>query len=213
MYLASLFISALVLASGLSQPPSDPALTAGSLRWVRGHVTAVSPTLLTLKLRDSDLALTITPATHVVPASLSGRAATDLRPGALVEAHYTDRKGVRNAVLVVADVPDADSVSKRPGRSFRGLVRESKRNTLKLRVENKNRDVTLDKRTRLIDAGGQPLAVGSKEVSARLSGGEEVLVTYVEQNDDMMVNDLLISGSSLKALEIRQVRGPHPAVR
>jgi hypothetical protein len=212
MSLASLVIGALVLAGSPQPPPTDPALTAGSLRWVRGHVTAVSTTRLTLKLRDSDLALIITPGT-VVGASAGARAVTALAAGTFVEAHYSDRKGVRNAVLVIADVPDVDSASKRPGRSFRGLVRQSKRSTLKLRVENKNREVTLDKRTRLIDTGGQSLAVGAKEVSSRLSGGEEVLVTYVEQNDDMMVNDILISGSSLKALEIRQVRGPRPAVR
>jgi hypothetical protein len=216
MALPSLFVGLLVLAGGLWQQ-AQPAVAPipGNLRWVRGIVTAVSPDSLTLKLRENTLTLTIDPTTEVIrasPADRATRAPVDpLTVGSLIEAHYTDLKAIRRAVLIVGGVPGGSAASsKRPGRSYRGLVKETKRGTLSMRVETRTRSVKLDSRTKLTDTDGRPLAIGWKAIASQLWTGEEVLVTYDEQSDDMQVNDMTIFSSSQRALEIRKLRHVTP---
>ena len=211
MALRSLFVGVLVLAGG-SWQPSQPAAApvSGSLRWVHGIVTAVSPDSLTLKLRENTLTMTIDPTTEVVrtsPADHATRVPADaLIVGAPVEVHYTDRKAMRRAVFIIDRVPDGAALSKRPGRSYRGIVRGTKRGRLTMLVDTRTRGVGLDSRTKLTGTDGRSLAVGSKAIAGQLSASEEVLVTYDEQSDDMQVGDTTIFASSQRAIEIRKLR-------
>ncbi len=172
--------------------PQAVAPEPGQLRWVRGIVTAASPTSVTLRLRDRDL-------------TLSNEAGTAVVVGGRVEAHYTDRKGERRAVLFL-DTGTSGTLSKRPGRSYRGTVDRMRRGTLSLRVEGKRRNVTLDSRTTLSTTDGRALASGRRDVAAVLTDGEPLLVVYIEQSDDMMIGDVMIPGTTLVAREIRKLR-------
>ena len=193
MALLSLLAGVLVcLVSGA--PPQAVAPEPGQLRWVRGIVSAASPTSVTLRLRDGDL-------------TLSSESDARLVIGERVEAHYTDRKGERRAVLFL-DPGTSGTLSKRPGRSYRGTVDRMRRSTLSLRVEGRRRDVTLDSRTTLSTAGGRALASGRSDVAAALSDGEPLLVIYDEQSDDMMAGDVLIPGTARLAREIRRIGVP-----
>jgi hypothetical protein len=216
MTLRSLFLGVLVLAGGSWQQPQPAAApVSGHLRWVRGIVTAVSPDSVTLKLRNNTLTLAIDPTTEMVGTSFANpapRAPADLPVvGSLVAAHYTDRKNNRRAVLVVDGVPDGQAaLSKRPGRSYRGSVKGTKRGTLSMQVDTRTRGVKLDSRTKLTDTDGRSLAIGSKAIAGLLSAGEDVLVTYDDKSDDMYLGDTTISSNYQRAIEIRKLRHVGP---
>lgn len=211
MAFPSPFLGVLLLAGCLWQQ-AQPAVAPipGNLRWIRGVATAVSPDSLTLRLRDDSLTMTIDPTTEVVrasPVSRAPRAPTDLLTvGSLIEVHYTDLKAARRAVLIVDGVAGGSAASsKRPGRSYRGLVIETKRGTLSMRVETRARSVKLVSRTKLTDTDGRSLAIGWKAIASQLSAGEVVLVTYDEQSDDIVTGDTAIYSSYQRALEIRKL--------
>lgn len=197
MTLRSLIVCGLFLAaSGLY--PQGASLDPGQLRWVRGIVTTASSASMTLQLRDDTL--TIDLESGMAPAV-----------GERVEVHYTSRRRERRAVLIL-DAGNSDTLSWRPGRSFRGTLDRQGRGTLSLRVEDRRRDVALDSRTTLMATDGRALARGRGDVGAALAVGEPLLVIYAEQSDDMM----LMKGSTRKAREIRRLSGapsPRPALR
>lgn len=147
---------------------------------------------MTLQLRDDTLTIDLDPG--MAPAV-----------GARLEMHYSDRRSQRRAVLIL-DAGVSGTLSRRPGRSFRGTVDRLRRGTVSLRVEGRRRDVALDSRTTLLAVDGRALASGRADVGAALTDGEPLLVVYVEQNDDMMVGDVLVPGSTRKAREIRRLR-------
>lgn len=193
MSLLPLIVTSL-LATSLWQQPQPAA--PGQLRWIRGAVTDVSDSSVTLKLRDSSLTLARQPgATNEHTLAI----------GSTVDAHYTDRKGERRLVLVIAGPGVAGQLSKRPGHSYRGIVERTKWGTLSIRVEGRKRSVSLEKKTKLLAGDGTSLASGSKEISARLKAGDEVLVTYDEVSSDIPAGDIVIPSSSLRALEIRML--------
>ena len=212
MTLRSLFLGVLVLAGGSWQQPQPAAApVSGHLRWARGSVAAVSPDSLTLKLRDNTLTLAIDPTTEMVgtsPGDPAPRAPADLLVvGSVIEAHYSDRKNNRRAVLIVGPVPDDQAaLSKRPGRSYQGRVKTTKRGTLSILVGTRTRGVKLDSRTKLTDTDGRSLAIGSKAIAGLLSAGEDVLVTYDEKSDDLYLGDTTIFSSFERAIEIRKLR-------
>jgi hypothetical protein len=186
-------VLASLIATGLWHQPQTEA--PGKLRWVRGTVTSVTASSLTLKLRDSSVTLAIDAATTPSTAALSA--------GSTIEAHFTDRKGDRRAVLLLT--ASTGQLSKRFGQSYRGIVERTKRGTLSLRVEGRKRGVSLDKVTKLFASDGTALGSGSKEVSAQLKAGEMVLVTYDEVSSDIPAGDIVIPSSSERALEIRRL--------
>jgi hypothetical protein len=203
-----------VLAAGLSAVPAEPPQVAaasshGSFRWVRGSVTAVSPDSLILKLRNKSLTLTLDPATQVfrpggAAASVSGGLPV---VGSVVEAHYVEHRQVRRAAMIYEQGGgSSNELSKRPGTSYRGLANGLSRNTLKVRIDSKSRGVKVDAKTRLTDSDGRALAVGRKPIGALLAAGEEVLVTYANDSDDIIAGDVMIFGSTQRALEIRKLR-------
>lgn len=187
MSLFSFLAGALLLAGAAAQQPQDPPGPApGQLRWARGVVISASPDTLVLQLRSNTLALGIDAAAK--------------RPlGSVVEVHYSEQGDARRAVLVFDDQGSGpQELSKRPGRSFRGLVTKAKRSALSVRVERKTRQVTMDKHTRLTDASGHALASGSKEITPLLAVGDPVLVKFTEGGD----------GDADTALDIRRYLKP-----
>ena len=186
-------VFAALLATGLWQQPQAEA--PGKLRWVRGTVTAATASSVTMQLRDSSITL-------VVDAPLAQQAAA-LRAGSLIEAHFTDRKGDRRAVLFLSAA--TSELSKRAGHSYRGTVDRTKWGTLSINVEGRKRGVSLEKKTRLFAADGTALGSGSKEVSAQLKAGDAVLVTYDEVSSDIPAGDIVIPSSTQRALEIRRL--------
>jgi hypothetical protein len=100
--------ASVLLVAVLSQAPA-PAPAASPdlhyLRWVRATVIALGPEAITLKLRDREITLQRDAATEIVAADPAAVVAI----GATVEAHYTDRKNVRRAILLIADPGDPAS--------------------------------------------------------------------------------------------------------
>lgn len=189
----SLVVGVFVLATGVlrsSAPVAAPV--SGNLRWVHAAVATASPESLTLQLRDKTLTVALDPGARIVPV------------GSLVEVHYLEKPAPR-AVLILDGLPPETVVSKRAGRSYRGVVSRTKSQSVNLRVDNKNREVKMYSKTRLIGADGRVLVTGSKTVAAQMSVGEEVLVNYDQQSEDMMAGDILIPGSSDRALVIRKL--------
>jgi hypothetical protein len=179
MTLAPFAVALTLLTTGLLQ---QPAAAPGQLRWVRGVVSVASPGSIVVNFRDRSVTLSIDASTRML---------TTPAAGAVVEAHYTeDKPGFRAALIVEALSPD---VSKRPGRSYRGTVTRVRRSTLSLRVDGKNRSVQLESRE-------------LKELANQLAAGEEVLVAYDEQSDDIPAGDITISGTKHVARDIRRLR-------
>lgn len=207
MAFMALVVGVFVLASGhLPPPPSVVAQPSGHLRWVRGTVTDASSGSLTVQLRDKTLTLTTDRETRLVRPAANG-SATQPGVGSLIEVHYVDRKPSPRAVLILDGIPVAAPVSKRPGRSYRGVISRVKRSSVSIKVDARTRGVKMDSHTRLTGVDGGSLAVGWKAVAGQLSAGEDVLVVYDEQSDDINTGDLIIPGSYQRAVEIRKL-GP-----
>ncbi len=153
--LAAVLLVALTPQSAALADPATPV--SGKLRWVRGEVTAVSGDSLTLRLRSKPLVI-----------SLDGTAPPAV--GAIVEAHYTDKRGERRARLIFGLDPSSE-LSKRPGTSYRGVVKQVKRSSLSITVDSRSHGIGLMKKTRLVDAAGRALATGAKEIAAVLPAG------------------------------------------
>lgn len=112
--LAAVLLSANFLEfHAFSASPAAPI--SGRLRWVRGGVTAVSGSALTLRLRNKLLMISLDAA---APPAV----------GAIVEAHYTDKRCDRRAVLIFPAGRSA-APSKRPGTSYCGIVKRINRST------------------------------------------------------------------------------------
>jgi hypothetical protein len=105
------------------------------LTWVRGVVTAVTPTTVTAQYRNTTLQVAIDQATTVVLITPTGvmRAAAAipatayLNPGDTVEVHYRDT-GQRRTVryLWAGKSLDVGSISTRPGTSAAGFITDIK---------------------------------------------------------------------------------------
>lgn len=177
-------------ASDQSTAPTD------TLRWVRARLVAVSPESLTLALRDSHLTLTRDPSAGPAPSV-----------GSIVEVHYGDRNHIRRAVLVFASPGLSDEMlSKRPGRSFRGKVTRVGKSTLRLEVDGKRRDLTLDRKSTLVEKDRWAAAAsGTAGVLSRVQLGELLLVKYAEESNDLVVGDITLGGTDLKVIEVRRL--------
>ena len=189
----SLVVGVLVLAGGVwQQAPPVAAQNSGQLRWVRGAVIDVSPASLTVQLRNKTLTLSLTSDTRVVRPA--GDTSTD-RPqvGSLIEVHYVDKKPVQRAVLILSGTLGTAKVPRRAGYSYRGVISRTKNRDVYVRVDTKTRVVKMDSKTQLTGVDGQSLAIGWKVATTQLSAGDEVLVTYNQQEDDLL------------ALEIRKI--------
>ena len=192
MSLISLVVGVFVLTSGSWQPAPVTAQDSGKLRWVHATVAETSPTAITLQLRDKTLTLALDRDARVMPV------------GSLVEVHYVERPAPR-AVIILDSLPPDTVVSKRPGRSYRGVVTKARSGSVYVRVDNKNREVKMDSKTRLMAADGQVLTTGWKLVAPQLVVAEELLITYAQQSEDLMAGDLYLPGSSDRALVIRRL--------
>lgn len=188
--LAAVLLVALTPQSAAFGDPATPVL--GRLRWVRGEVAAVSGDSLTLKLRNKPLTLSLdgTPPPAV---------------GAIVEAHFTDKRGARRTALIF-DADRSSELSKRPGTSYRGVIRQIKRSRLSLTADTKSHGISLAKKTRLVDADGHAVATGTKAIAGLLPAGEDVLVKYEDDGGMIMVGDMMLAAGSDRAQEIRRLR-------
>ena len=184
-------------AYAVAQSTPDPA-AAVQLRWIRGVVISLSPDTAVLQLRTENVTVALDPVM-----------APSLRLNGLAEVHYTEKNGIRYAVLAFADAAaGAQQLSKRPGYSYRGVIKRVKRGAVDLQVANKSRELGLEKRTRLVDAQGSELALGSKAILSLLVAGQPVLVKY--EGDSAMVGsgDVTFFDSSEDAIEIRRLDTP-----
>lgn len=187
--LAAGLLGAIVFSPAAAEPPTP---VSGKLRWVRGEVTTVSGDALTLKLRDQSLTI-----------SLDGTAAPTV--GAIVETHYSDRRGERRVALIFA-AERASGLSKRTGTSYRGVLARIKRGNLWITADGRTHGISLEKKTRLIDADGSALATGSKEIAGLLPIGADVVVKEENDGGVMLIGETMVSAGSDQALEVRRLR-------
>jgi hypothetical protein len=186
---AAVVLTAFLLPTASTAAPAD----SGRLRWVRGVVTATSADSLTLKLRDKEFTIGLDAAFTPPPV------------GRLVEAHYSDARNVRTAVLIF-EADSSAALSKRPGTSYRGIVQRIKRGTVSLTANTKSHGVSIDRQTRLVGADGRAVANGAKAITAALPPGEDVLIKYEDDSAMTTVGDVLMFSGSDKALEIRKLQ-------
>lgn len=186
----SLVVGVFVLASGAwQQPPEVVAQKSGQLRWVRGSVTEVSPASLTVQQRDKTLTLTLDPDTRVVRPAADA-AATPVNVGAMVEVHYVDKKPAQRAVVILSGTLGTAKAPRRAGYSYRGVIRRTEKRDVYVGVDTKTRVVKMDSKTQLTSGLGQSLAIGWKVATTQLSAGDEVLVTYSQQEDDRVALEI-----------------------
>jgi hypothetical protein len=206
MTLSSMLVCALLVNPALAARGQTPfSGRSADLRWVRGVVVGLSADSLSLKLRDRELTLVLDASTQVIHSS-SSAADAQLGVGSAVEAHYVEKEGSRRAILVVSGVSaDPAARSKRPGRSYLGVVTKRKGHSVEMRVGTKTREVNVDSRTQLVDREGRPLGAGERSVLEKVLAGDTLLVKYEEQDDSTFVNDIYLPGSSRKAVEIRKL--------
>jgi hypothetical protein len=168
---------------------------AVTFRWVRGRVMSNTPGTIIVTLQGTRQ-LSVTCDARCDAAS----------PGSLVELHYSDRKGQKRAEYVFVG-PSADNeLSRKPGRSVRGIVARTRKSSVQLQVGSKKRSYEIERKAAFVEAGQwQPAASGRAEVIARLVVGESVLLKYEEQDSSIYVGDVLLPQTTLKALEVRRL--------
>lgn len=195
------FASALLLAFvSQAQPPAPAPPDLRNLRWVRASVSASSPDSITLKLRDREVTLLRDAATEIVAAD----AAAAVAVGAIVEAHYTDRKRVRRAILVIGDSGPGE-LSKRPKTSLRGTMLRVKWGALSVTSSGKTRGgLSFEKKSRLVDRDGRLLATGKDAISKILAQDADLLVKY-DTSGGLIAEGVDLGGSD-NIVEIRLLR-------
>lgn len=199
MSFAAFASAVLVAVVSLAQPPAPASPDLRNLRWVRASVSASSAESITLKLRDREITILRDATTEIVAAD----PAAAVTAGAIVEAHYSDRKGVRRAILLIADSGPGE-VSKRPKTSLRGTMLRVKRSTLSVTSGGKTRGLSFEKKSRLVDRDGRLLATGTNEISKILAQGADLLVKY-DTSGGLIVEGVDLGGSD-NIVEIRLLR-------
>ena len=197
MPLATVAFAVLLTLASLPQAPAPAAPDLRNLRWVRAEVVASTPDTITLKLRDREMVVQRDAGTEIIVPDPSAA----LAAGALVEAHYTERKGVRRAMAIIAD-PGPGELSKRAKSSLRGTVLQLKRSTLSMRSGEKTRALSLEKSSRLLDRDGRPLATGTDEIAKLLAVDADLLVKY--ESDVFVLEGVDLSGND-KVVELRRL--------
>lgn len=194
------FASVLLVVVSQAQPPAPISPDLRELRWVRARVSASSPESITLKLRDREITLLRNTATEIVAADPAAAVAV----GATFEAHYTDGKNVRQAILLIAN-PEPGELSKRWQSSVRGRMLRVKGGALQLTGGGKTRgSLAFEKKSRLVDRDGRLLATGKEAIVKLLAPDTELLVKY--NNEGGVTADGLDLGSSDNIKEIRILR-------
>lgn len=193
------FASAVLLTLAFLAQPSAPPPDLRNLRWVRATVSAATPDSVTLKLRDRELVVNRDAATEIVAVDPSAALAV----GAIVEAHYAERKGVRRAIVLIADAGPGE-ISKRPKSSLFGTVLRLKRSTLTVTSGGKTRSLALEKYSRLLDREGRVLATGKDAISKMLTADADLLVKY--EGDSGLIIEGVDLGGNDKVVETRRLR-------
>jgi hypothetical protein len=195
------FASALLLAvltSPQAAAPASPDLR--DLRWIRGTVIATGPQAVTLRLRDRDITLLHDGNTEFVATDRTAAVAI----GATVEAHYTDRKGVRRAVLLIGGLAPGH-VSKRPSTSVRGNMPRLSHGALSVTSGGKTRrSLAFERKSQLVDRDGRLLAIGKSEILKALPPDAEVVVKYNTEGG-VIVEGVDLGGND-NIVEIRLLR-------
>lgn len=186
----SLVVGAFVLASGVwQQPPPFAAPASGHLRWVRGSVTEISPASLTVQLSKKTLTLVLDANTRFLRPAADTSAA---RPsvGSVIDVHYVDKKPGQRAVAILSDPLGTAKPRWIAGHSYRGVITRIKNRDVDVRVDTKNRRVKFIKNSQVTGVDGQSLAIGYKAGPTQLSVGEEILVTWNQNEDDFEVLEI-----------------------
>jgi hypothetical protein len=124
--------------------------------------------------------------------------------GATVEAHYTDRKSVRRAILLIADSGPGE-LSKRPNTSTRGTMLRVKWGSLRVTSGGKTRNgLAFEKKSRLVDRDGRLLATGKDAIVKILAPDADMLVKY--HTSGGLIAEGVDLGGSDNIVEIRLLR-------
>jgi hypothetical protein len=198
MALLPILVCTLFLTGGPGVGPQPaPAAASGQLRWVRGTIVTVSPESLSLQLRSNVLTVGLDSSTE---------GTTALSVGSMVDVHYSERRGIRRAVLIFPLVAGSSSeLSKRPGKSLRGVVMKGKSHSLTMRVDARTRKIVLDSHTQLVDRESHPLASGDRAITPLIAPGDELLVKYEEVSNVVPIEGMYLTSDDTRAVEIRKL--------
>lgn len=197
MPLAALASAVFLTLAALAEP-APAASDLRNLRWVRAVVVSATPETITVRARSREIVMARDAATEIVAID----PASALAAGAIVEAHFVERRGVRRAVVVIADAGPGE-LSKRPRTSLRGRVLRIKRSTLSVSSGGKTRALALEQSSRLLDRDGRPIATGRDAIAQSLAPDVDLLVKY--EGDAFVLDGVDLSGDD-KAIEIRRLR-------
>jgi hypothetical protein len=200
MSFPALASAVLVAAVSLPQPSAPVPPDLRKLQWVRATVIALGPEAITLQLRDREITLLRDADTEIVAADPAAVVAI----GATVEAHYTERKRVRRAILLIGD-PGIGELSKRPKTSLRGTMLKVKWGSLQVSSGGETRGgLSFEKKSRLVDRDGRLMATGKDAIVKILSYDADLLVKY-ETSGGTIVEGVDLGGSD-NIVEIRLLR-------
>lgn len=213
--LPRLVVALLAIGLVLSLSPASAQETT----WVRGVVTAIAGSTVTVKVADKDMAFTVDKATLVIgpggttaareaeKAGKEGPALTAvLKVGENVEVHYSQkgagnfasviRRGVRGAA---APSEPAKAPSER-GRSMQGIVNAVTGSSLTLMADNRDTVFAIDSATLVMGAG-----FGTATRQKRAAGEKTVLADFVQKGDLVLV-DYRQKDGGLLATEIHMLK-------
>ena len=188
--------------------------------WVRGVVTTISGSTVTVKVGAQDMAFAVDKATVVIgeggstadraakAAGKEGAALTDvLKAGESVEVHYAVKGAanyaslIRRGVLASPAAPQAAAKAPaEPGKSVSGQVDAVTGSSITLTASGKQYAFAVDAATVVLGTG-----FGTMTREKLRAGEKPVLTDFIKPNDLVLV-DYKMKGTQMVASEIHMVK-------
>lgn len=220
-----------MLAAGCAAVVATAALAAAAAasgpqqeRWVRGKLTAVSGSSMTVSSGGKDLVFTVDKDTEIIQegagtktreARREGRSGVPLdtlfKVGERVEVHYRDRDGKLHATEIRGGIAAGDAMGGGAGQamqgmSARGTVTTVSDTSLTITADGGERTFVVDDKTRI---EGEGFTTRTRELKQK--GEEATLTKFIRKGDYVSVRYHDMSGK-LMAEEVRLVRGGRGAL-
>jgi len=214
-----------VLAAGCAAVVAATAVVVATSRepqqerWVRGKLTAISGSSMTVSSAGKDLVFTVDKNTDIIQegagtstreAQREGRSGVPLdkllKVGERVEVHYREVDGKLHATEIRGGIAAGDamggggSAQQMRGVSARGTVTAVSDTSLTVKTAEGGRTFIIDEKTRIEGAG-----FGTRTREMRQKGEKPTLTTFIRNGDYVTVRYHDLNGK-LQAEEVQLVR-------
>lgn len=173
-----------------------PLAASAQQNWVRGEVTAVGGSSLTVTTAEGPMTFTVDQSTDIIApgagtatreAQKLGKAGATLdkifKAGDTIEVHYTEAGGkmMASEIRSSGGAPTAPAEAKK-GSSARGTVTAVSQSSITVKGRDAEWTFAVDQKTEVIGRG-----VGTAARELQRAGAAQTLPDFIKQNDEVTV--------------------------